>query len=322
MKNISFSIIVPTYNSADRIQNSIKRLLSMPYTNYEVIAVNDGSMDGTGDLLYKIKSNKLRVISVDNKGVSVARNIGVKAATGDYILFVDDDDELSMNALSVLNDSLQKMNYPNLLRFSGYREAQSGDLEDIKNFDNKKSGHINSEKAIRSIVNPKEGVNCYVWLLAVRNENVCCFNSKLRYLEDEDFYINSLLMNKTIAYIDDKLYIYKFNKNSKTKNPKKFKDNINDIVLARNTIIEKLNKKEQKLYDSKIVHLVYRRLCYYMSLYETKREKRIATKYAKEAIYANNIRSSLVSGLKGIVERFLITEPTGVILSAWRTKRK
>ena len=98
------SIIVPVYNSETTIERCIVSLISQTYTNIEIILINDGSKDKSGQICdsYSNKDNRIKVYHKTNEGVSIARNLGIKEATGEYVLFVDSDDYLSLNACESL----------------------------------------------------------------------------------------------------------------------------------------------------------------------------------------------------------------------------
>ena len=88
------SIIMPTYNRKDIIQNAINSVLKQTYENWELIIIDDGSSDGTRDLLNKVNSAKIKILSnVENKGHSFSRNKGLNEAKGEYIMYLDSDNE-------------------------------------------------------------------------------------------------------------------------------------------------------------------------------------------------------------------------------------
>lgn len=99
--NPKVSVIIPAYNCQDYISAAIESCLSQDYDNIEVIAVNDGSTDRTANMIAPFLADP-RVILIDqeNKGVSAARNYGMECATGDYITFLDSDDELGPYTIS------------------------------------------------------------------------------------------------------------------------------------------------------------------------------------------------------------------------------
>ncbi len=87
------SVIIPLYNKATVIERTIKSVFSQTYTDYEIVVVDDGSTDGSSDIIKKIDDSRIRLIKKVNGGVSSARNQGLSEARGKYIAFLDADDE-------------------------------------------------------------------------------------------------------------------------------------------------------------------------------------------------------------------------------------
>lgn len=101
---IFISIVVPVYNIESCLNKCLDSLLNQTLNNIEIICVNDGSTDRSLNILkeYADKDSRIKIINQENSGVSVARNNGIKAAQGEYILFVDSDDWLELNACEKL----------------------------------------------------------------------------------------------------------------------------------------------------------------------------------------------------------------------------
>ena len=99
-----FSVVVPVYNVEQYLEQCLESLLSQDYADFEVICVNDGSTDGSRSILAEWESRmpQMRVIDRANGGLSAARNTGLQAATGDYVVFVDSDDWVEASMLSTL----------------------------------------------------------------------------------------------------------------------------------------------------------------------------------------------------------------------------
>jgi len=92
--NIKVSVIVPTYNRAHTIRRCLDSALGQTIPPYEVIVVDDASTDNTTSVVKSISDERLRLITMSsNKGAQAARNVGIKNAKGDYIAFLDSDDE-------------------------------------------------------------------------------------------------------------------------------------------------------------------------------------------------------------------------------------
>lgn len=102
MDNPKVSVIVPCYNCESTVDACLDSLYRQTYQNIEIIAVNDGSTDGTLSRLnlQNKKNPKILVIDIPNGGVSNARNVAIKHSTGDYIAFLDSDDTVSDKYLS------------------------------------------------------------------------------------------------------------------------------------------------------------------------------------------------------------------------------
>ena len=93
------SVIVPVYNTQDYLDKCISALLAQTYENIEIILVNDGSTDESLGVCRKYQSQDSRIVVIDkeNGGASSARNVGIKVASGEYIMFVDSDDYVDAN---------------------------------------------------------------------------------------------------------------------------------------------------------------------------------------------------------------------------------
>lgn len=109
-KNDLISIIVPIFNVDKYIEKTIKSLINQTYLNIEILLINDGSTDMSGNICneYAEKYNKIKVFHQNNKGVSSARNLGIDNARGKYIIFVDGDDYVNPKYINTLyNDIIE-----------------------------------------------------------------------------------------------------------------------------------------------------------------------------------------------------------------------
>lgn len=102
------SIIVPLYNSEKYIEKTIFSLINQTYSNIEILVINDGSTDRSRKICEKFKNSKVRLINIKNSGVSNARNVGIKNATGKYIMFSDSDDFYEENFVKVAVNYIKK----------------------------------------------------------------------------------------------------------------------------------------------------------------------------------------------------------------------
>ncbi len=102
------SVIVPVYNGQDYLENCIISIENQTYDNLEIIIINDGSTDRTGAICVKLKEkyDNIRVVTLEDEGVSAARNAGIDMARGGFLTFVDADDRLRPKTLDVLYDNI------------------------------------------------------------------------------------------------------------------------------------------------------------------------------------------------------------------------
>lgn len=103
-----FSIIIPLYNKENYIESTLKSVLNQSYENFEIIVVNDGSTDNSLQFVKNFENKKIKIVNQQNKGVSTARNNGIKSAKGNYIALLDADDYWYPNHLQSFVDSILK----------------------------------------------------------------------------------------------------------------------------------------------------------------------------------------------------------------------
>lgn len=113
------SIIIPVYNCQEYISETVSKILLFEGLDYEVILVNDGSQDASGEICSKIAERYENVISVHqvNQGVSSARNHGIRCARGEFLVFADADDAMEMAALNRVIELMRKDNAIDMAAF-------------------------------------------------------------------------------------------------------------------------------------------------------------------------------------------------------------
>ncbi len=106
-KKPMISIIIPIYNAKSYVPRCLDSIIKQDFADWEAVIVNDGSTDGIEEVFdyYANKDSRIKTISIKNAGVSNARNVGILNAQGDYIYFLDVDDWLQNNTLSLLKDA-------------------------------------------------------------------------------------------------------------------------------------------------------------------------------------------------------------------------
>ena len=129
------SVIIPIYNNEKYLHECLNGVLNQTYNNLEIILINDGSTDLSGNICdkYSQKNSKIKVIHQINQGAAVARNNGILNSRGDYIIFLDGDDYWDdINFLRKSMENIQESD-PDIINF-GFKKY----YEDINKFENSK----------------------------------------------------------------------------------------------------------------------------------------------------------------------------------------
>src|SRR5690606_36017952 len=110
---MSFSIIIPVFNSSSKLNKCIDSVVMQLSDNDEVIIINDGSTDDSENICkeYVDKYTQIKYLYKQNGGVSSARNLGIQESSNDWVIFLDSDDELLYNLLKTLRDIIEVDDY-------------------------------------------------------------------------------------------------------------------------------------------------------------------------------------------------------------------
>lgn len=221
MNKIKFSIIVPVYNAEKYVVDTIESVLRQDYDNWQLILVNDGSTDSSGNICsdYADKDKRIIYINQENQGLPGARNSGYFKADGDYILFCDADDCYTDNALSVLVDNINSQDNPDLLVFGflmgdhkwpvihgGYPKNKKLDNNYIFNNILPEQLNLHPRKDDKYIA-------VFVWCKAYKHsylkENNILHDPHYRKWEDKLFILQALKAADSIVFLDEALYHYR-----------------------------------------------------------------------------------------------------------------
>lgn len=292
-----FSIIVPVYNTEKYVKRCLDSIMNQTFTDFEVIIVNDGSTDDSKDIIAKYP---YKVINQKNQGLSMARNNGVKEATGDYLIFLDSDDYIEKNLLKEITKSLS--NDPDLVRFQ---------VKDI--FENGKTIRYN-ETPFKG----KNGVKAFELISKYHFvENACIYAIKRKYYLDnsfsfkkdtyhEDFGLIPLVIikSKVVNSIDYLGYNYYqrtgsiMNNTDYKKTKKKVSDMYNHyLYLSKEIDKTKLDKKYFLSFISNSLILKITEL-------KNKDYKEALIRLRKDRVFDNLLDDSFVRKIKKILIKF------------------
>lgn len=155
-----FSIIIPVYNVEPYLEKCLQSIVNQTFKDFEIIIVNDGSTDNSSLIIEEYHKNykNIKVVHQENQGLSVARNNGIKIASGEYFLLVDSDDYLELELLEKLKDSLT--NRPDIVRF----QLRTVSNELSQDYNEPEFTGLNGKEAFEKIVSFKFVENAWVYV--------------------------------------------------------------------------------------------------------------------------------------------------------------
>lgn len=210
-----FSIIIPVYNIRGYVAIAIESILTQTFTDFELIVVDDGSTDGSGELLDDIatKDVRIRVFHQPNSGVSAARNLGLDKARGKWIVFVDGDDAISKDALHVLSSCIKRHPSVDLIGY-GFEKVESISLGNLN--ENIANSCYDNDYYCKETVNDCSRRVCFgalnhymVWTEAFRRDILGDLRFEPLKNGEDVLFCNSLAFNANYyVALDARLYLY------------------------------------------------------------------------------------------------------------------
>lgn len=208
--NDGISVIVPLYNVEKYINRCIDSILNQSFGNFEVILVDDGSTDKTGEIcdLYAEKDSRVRVIHKENGGGSAARKTGIDAAVGKYIMFIDSDDAYVEGALEKAHQTIVSEDV-DIVQFGFYKTAN---IEDVTPFGTGKVQLFDGRDALLQIMTQKSPnvFNNLLWCKIYKSEIVKKpeYNIAIRTIDDVPMIARIFYYAERVATLDLPLYYY------------------------------------------------------------------------------------------------------------------
>ena len=233
------SVIIPLYNKAHTIVNTLTTVMSQTYQDFEVVIVNDGSTDNGVEVINKhFHDSRIRIVNQENAGVSAARNRGIDEAKGEWIAFLDADDEWLPTYLETIISSIARnpdneifitarysQNYETKLRKASIPKKLQGKITQIDFFENPHVYmHISATVVKRSLLWPKTKWNRFI------------IGQKSN--EDFTFLFRLALHSSTVGYIGVPLSIYNGGVNQQATSILNEQQKIKDGALFRNKVWE------------------------------------------------------------------------------------
>jgi Glycosyltransferases involved in cell wall biogenesis len=202
------TIVVPVYNTEKYLKKCLDSIVNQTIDNIEIICVNDGSTDGSLDILkeYQEKDERLKIINKKNGGLASARNIGIEQANGEYITFVDSDDFIELNTYE---STLSYFSLPkvDLVHFSTriVIAEDTNRTQDEKYFEHKYTGFVSLSNDVITTMDVCAWNKIYK-LSIIKKYNIR-FPNGLWY-EDNPFFWCYILVCDSAFFVNNKFYNY------------------------------------------------------------------------------------------------------------------
>ena len=242
------SVIVPVYNVYKYLDKCLNSLVNQTLKDIEIIIVNDGSTDSSLEIInkYASKYSNIKIINNTNHGQGYSRNVGIKLASSPYIYFLDGDDYLEYDALSIMYNKIVENN-SDIVVCDIYK-IYDNSKKIFKNFIN----YSDSNKI--NLMLSHQGVPAKLFKKSLFIDNNIFFPECFY----EDLAVNPVIASKAneIIYVDIPLYNYVI-RNGSTMNQNKFNPKINDIFIVLESLKKPLKNYKEELDYLYIEHLLY-----------------------------------------------------------------
>ena len=203
------SVCIPAYNAGKYIALALDSLLAQSYSNIEVIVVNDGSKDRTGEILDEYRKSGVRVIHQENRGQCAAANLAFKHSSGEYIKFFDADDLLSKdfiaNQLEVIIGHEGEIASAAWGRFVGDDLSTfSMQLEEVY------QDMLPMDWLVKSMEKGPNMMQCALWLIPRKVLSISgLWDERLSLINDFDFFIRVILASKKVRFTENAILYYR-----------------------------------------------------------------------------------------------------------------
>jgi glycosyltransferase involved in cell wall biosynthesis len=204
------SIIIPCYNCEKYISEAIESILKQTYEHIQIIIVDAGSADESIKILKNYeRDNKITLLQQNHAGVSAARNLGLKVASGTYIFFMDADDKLHNECIRRLVQCALENNSDMVVIRKPYKFTGNIKRQKITTNSHTISGTMAAlEQLAYKIVIASWG---RLYKNSILKDNKIAFVETLKYGEGFNFSVEAMLKSKSVTIIDDQLYYYRVN---------------------------------------------------------------------------------------------------------------
>ena len=263
-------IIIPVYNTEKYLEQCLDSVISQTFRDIEIICINDGSTDKSPKILndYACKDSRIRVIECKHQGVSISRNVGLKNANSDYIMYVDSDDWIESNCVEQCYNAIKKNN-SDILIFSHRRISRGGNSDDsvlLADFVQNSNNIVHMYPFVTSIWNK-------IYKTSFIKENNLQFAPEISCDEDGIYNLMCLYKSPQISYLIEVLYNYRLTRT--------------DSAIHTNNMVEKelvafrylINSNEYKNTDDTLKMFSISKFCFGLIYwYKVQQDKQLIAK--------------------------------------------
>lgn len=219
MNNPLVSVVVPVYKAESYLEKCIGSIIDQSYTNLEIILINDGSPDNCGVICesFANRDSRIRYFHQKNSGVSIARNVGIKNAFGDYIIFVDSDDMLTSDAIKNLMQAALSFPEADIIKGNHYALMSSGQLLETKFAAAREQYNsilLENHEFWDKIISLQKNVLVALFKTSMFKDNSILFDDEMRVMEDHLFMIRACNASKYGIYTNSFCYIVSLDNSS------------------------------------------------------------------------------------------------------------
>ena len=205
---VSLSIIIPAYNVVSYLEDCIESIMAGTYQDFEILLIDDGSVDGTGSLCDRLaeKYSVIQVFHTTNSGLANARNLGIDHASGQYVGFVDADDVIAPNMFEALVYCMGPDIDMTACRFRRCRREEL----DATEIPITHQTITNQTETAQKVLMDGSGPNVWnkLYKAEVIEKNEIRFRKDCRAMEDMYFIMDYLIHCRKAVFLDEQLYYY------------------------------------------------------------------------------------------------------------------
>ena len=201
------TVVIPVYNQSSYITDCLKSVIKQSYKNIEIIIINDGSTDGSAEICNRFACDDERIMLIDqnNQGAAKSRNLGIKKAKGEYIIFVDADDSVNPRYVEKLITRLIKYNTD--ISICGFMNI--GKHNRVVTLENDKVGILYDDYAeLPTNTVCLQGPVCKCYKAEIIKKYCIEFPENVRYGEDQQFNLKYFSHVSRYCFVKDVLYNY------------------------------------------------------------------------------------------------------------------